>query len=176
MAAPLTYVSATQVNAIVPFGLASAVSTKVVVEVQGIASNPVNEAVGSSSPAIFAVSGGTGQGAVLNQDNRPNNASNPAAAGSVLQVFATGAGQTDPAGIDGQIAGASAVFPVMKVTATIGGIDAPVQYAGSSNGLVAGVTQVNVAIPASAQPGNGVPLVLTVAGNPSASAITVAIH
>ena len=132
--------------------------------------------VAPSSPATFAVSVGTGQGAVLNQDNSPNRASNPATVGSVLQVFATGFGQTAPSGVDGLIAGASASSPVLNVTATVGGIAAPVQYAGSSNGLVAGVTQVNVAIPAGVTPGNAVPLALTVGGNSSAPGITVAIR
>jgi uncharacterized protein (TIGR03437 family) len=93
----------------------------------------------------------------------------------VLQIFATGFGQTNPAGVDGQIAGADIASPVQKVTATVGGLDAAVQYVGSSNGLVAGVTQVNVAIPAKVQVGNAVPVVLNVGGIASASAITVAI-
>ena len=176
MPAPITYASNGQVNAIVPFELAGAVSTQLVVEVQGTASSPIAESVAASSPAIFAASGGTGQGAVLNQDNSSNSASNPAAIGSVLQIFATGFGQTTPSGVDGQLAGANPSIPVARVTATIGGTNAPVQYAGSSNGLVAGVMQVNVLVPAGVTPGNAVPLVLNVAGNPSAPGITVAIH
>jgi uncharacterized protein (TIGR03437 family) len=176
MPAPLTYASATQVNAIAPFALTGAATTQVIVEVQGIASNPATEAVGMSSPAIFAVSGGLGQGAILNQDNSPNGMANPAAIGSVLQIFATGMGATTPAGADGRIADVNASFPVLKITATVGGMDAPVQYAGSSNGLVAGVTQVNVAIPAGVQPGNAVPVVLYAGGTPSPSSITVAIR
>ena len=158
MAAPLTYVSATQVNAIVPFELAGAAVTQMVVEVQGVQSNPVSATVTSSAPAIFAASGGTGQGAVLNQDNSANSASNPAAIGSVLQIFATGFGQTNPPGVDGQLAGATPSIPIAAVTATVGGINAAVQYIGSSNGLVAGVTQINVVIPAGVTPGNAVPV------------------
>jgi len=146
------------------------------VEVQGAASNPVAESVAPTSPAIFAVTGGKGQGAVLNQDSSPNSVSNPAGPGSVLQVFATGFGQTGPAGVDGQVAGSVPSFPVGKVTATIGGIDAAVQYAGTAEGLLAGVTQVNVAIPAGVQTGDAIPLVLSVAGSPSPTGITVAIH
>jgi len=176
VAAPLTYVSATQVNAIVPFELTSTTGTRVVVEVQGAASNPVAESVAPTSPAIFAVTGGKGQGAVLNQDSSPNSASNPAAPGSVLQVFATGFGQTGPAGVDGEIAGADPSFPILKVTATVGGIDAAVQYAGTAEGLLAGVTQVNVAIPAGVQHGDAVPLMLSVGGSASPTGTTVAIR
>jgi uncharacterized protein (TIGR03437 family) len=176
MAAPLTYVSATQVNAIVPFELAGALSTQVVVEVQGIPSSPTTESVAPCSPAIFAVSGGSGQGAVLNQDNSANSSSNPATVGSVLQIFATGFGQTNPTGIDGQLAGTTASIPILSVTATVGGVNAPVQYVGSSNGLVAGVTQVNVIVPSSVQPGSAVPLVLNVGGTLSTTGLTVAIR
>jgi uncharacterized protein (TIGR03437 family) len=112
----------------------------------------------------------------LNQDNSANSVSNPAAVGSVLQIFATGFGQTNPGGVDGLIAGATPSIPVASVSATIGGLNAPVQYVGSSNGLVAGVTQVNVLIPSGVVPGNAVPVVLTVGGNASSAGITVAVH
>jgi uncharacterized protein (TIGR03437 family) len=176
MAAPLTYVSATQVNAIVPFELAGTANAQVILAVQNLQSSPLTASMVSTAPAIFAASGGTGQGAILNQDNSANSASNPAAVGSVLQIFATGFGQTNPSGVDGQIAGATPSIPLASVTATVGGINAPVEYVGSSNGLVAGVTQVNVHIPSGVTPGNAVPVVLTVSGNPSSAGITVAVH
>jgi uncharacterized protein (TIGR03437 family) len=167
--APLTYVSATQVNAIVPFELAGATSTKMVVQVQGTSSSATTEPVATSSPAVFP-------GAILNQDNSQNSALNPATVGSVLQIFATGFGQTAPAGIDALIAGATASKPVANVTATIGGLNAAVQYAGSSNGLVAGVIQVNVTVPKGVTSGIAVPLVLNVGGASSPTGTTVAIH
>jgi uncharacterized protein (TIGR03437 family) len=47
------------------------------------------------------------------------------------------------------------------VTVTIGGVDAPVLYAGSAAGLISGVMQVNVTIPATAPTGPQ-PVVVTV--------------
>lgn len=177
VAAPLTYVSDSQINAIVPFSLAGdIVSTKVQVEVQGVASSAVTEFLTPASPAIFTVYGGSGQAAALNQDNSANAVDNPATIGSVLQVFMTGAGETNPEGVDGQLAGGTPVIPLGKVTATIGGVDAPVQYAGSSSGLVAGVTQVNVVVPDGAPTGDAVPIVISVGANPSPSGVTVAIR
>lgn len=175
-AVPLTYVSATQVNAIAPFEMAGTATAQVVVAVQNVQSSPLTAQIVSAAPAIFAASGGTGQGAILNQDNSANSVSNPAAVGSVLQIFATGFGQTNPGGVDGLIAGATPSIPVASISATIGGLNAPVQYVGSSNGLVAGVTQVNVLIPSGVVPGNAVPVVLTVGGNASSAGITVAVH
>jgi uncharacterized protein (TIGR03437 family) len=177
VAAPLTYVSDGQINAIVPFGLAGdVVMTKVQVEVQGVASSPVTEFLTSASPALFTAYGGSGQAAALNQDNSANAIDNPAPIGSVLQLFITGAGQTNPPGVDGQLAGSAPWIPQGQVTATIGGVDALVQYAGSSSGLVAGVTQVNVVVPDGTPTGDAVPIIVTVGGNPSPSGVTVAIR
>jgi uncharacterized protein (TIGR03437 family) len=173
---PVTYASDNQVNAIVPFSLTNAISTQVQVEVQGVASSPVTEFLTSSSPAPFTAFGGTGQAAALNQNNSANGPGNPAAVGSVLQIFITGAGQTKPPGVDGQLAGATPWFALGTVTATIGGVDAPVQYAGSSSGLVAGVTQINVQVPEGAPSGDAVPLMIKVGGNPSPSGVTVSIQ
>jgi uncharacterized protein (TIGR03437 family) len=169
MAAPLTYVSATQVNAIVPFSLGGASTTQLVVEVQGVASSPTTMQIVAASPAIFP-------GAVLNQDNGANSATKPATIGSVLQIFTTGFGQTSPAGVDGQICGANPSKPAPPVTATIGGVAATVQYVGTSSGLVAGVTQVNVQVPAGVRAGNAVPVVLTGAGVSSLGNYMVAIR
>ena len=72
----------TQINVLVPSDL-TATNTNVVVTVDGNASAPQNVAVAQFAPAIF-------QGAVLNQDWTVNGASNPAAAGSVIQIYATG--------------------------------------------------------------------------------------
>jgi len=48
----------------------------------------------------------------------------------------------------------------LKATATIGGLPAVVQYYGSAPGLISGVMQVNVQIPATASSG-AVPIVIT---------------
>ncbi|HEY3840977.1 MAG TPA: BACON domain-containing carbohydrate-binding protein [Bryobacteraceae bacterium] len=175
-AAPLTYVSDGQVNAIVPFALGGSVSTQVQVQVNGTPSGAVTLFLTSSSPAIFTTGGGSGQAAALNQDNSPNSSSNPASVGSVLQVYMTGAGQTNPAATDGTLAGTTPWIPLGAVTATVGGVPAVVQYAGSAYGLVAGVTQVNVVVPAGAPTGSAVPLVLQVGPNPSPAGVTVAIQ
>ena len=40
---------------------------------------------------------------MLNEDFTVNSPANPAARGSILQIFATGEGQTDPPGVDGKL-------------------------------------------------------------------------
>ena len=76
----------------------------------------------------------------------------------------TGEGQTNPGGVDGLVipAVASALkHPILPVSVTIGGIDAPVLYSGSAPGLISGVMQVNVTIPLAAPVGTQ-PVVVTV--------------
>src|SRR5207245_2510291 len=67
--APLTYVSANQVNAVVPYAVASHNGTQIMVESQGQTSAPVSVSVAESNPGVFTIdSSGQGQAAALNQD------------------------------------------------------------------------------------------------------------
>jgi hypothetical protein len=105
--APLLYGAPSQINAIVPFGLSTTTTTQVEVFSQGQAIARLPLSVVTAVPAIFTLdSSGVGPGAILNQDSSVNSPSNPAEKGSVVSVFATGAGQTDPPSVDGQVAGA----------------------------------------------------------------------
>lgn len=178
VAAPMIYASDTQVSAIVPYALANASTTQLTIEVQGVRSAAAALDVKRASPAIFTVpSRGTGQGAVLNQDSTVNSVDNPAAPGSVVQIFATGEGQTVPAGMDGRLAGFPAPVPVASpVTAQIGGVPAQVVYAGGAPGLVAGVFQINVTVPATVRPSNTVPVILTVGESQSVAGVAIVIR
>jgi len=81
----------------------------------------------------------------------------------VLQIFITGAGQTKPPGVDGQLAGATPWFPLGTVTATIGGVDAKVDFAGLAPQFT-GVYQVNVFIPAGIPANAAAPMLLSING------------
>ena len=104
-----------------------------------------------------------------------NSPSNPADQGSVVSVFATGAGQTSPSGLDGQLTGAILPSPLLPVSARMGGVDAQVLYAGAAPDLIAGVIQVNCVIPADAPSGPTVPIVLTIGPSSSQNGVTLAI-
>jgi uncharacterized protein (TIGR03437 family) len=102
------------------------------------------------NPALFTLNGaGNGPAAALNQDGTPNGPNNPAAPGSIIQLFGTGFGPTSPPQTAGSVTSTTAPFPtlVTSPTVTIGGQPAPIVYAGAAPGLVAGVVQVNVSIP-----------------------------
>jgi uncharacterized protein (TIGR03437 family) len=177
LAAPMIYTLAGQVSAVVPYEVSGKSTTQVQVVYQGQGSNLVSMPVTAVMPGIFTMnSSGSGPGAIVNQDGTVNSASNPATAGSYVFVYATGEGQTNPAGADGKPNGAPAPVPVAQpVTATIGGINAYVQYAGGVPGLVAGVLQVNVLVPQGVASGGSIPVVLTVGGQSAQGGVTVAI-
>ena len=50
--------------------------------------------------------------------------------GEFITLFATGVGQTTPAGVDGKLTGANETHLVLPVHVTVGGIPALVQYSG----------------------------------------------
>jgi uncharacterized protein (TIGR03437 family) len=171
--APLLYVGPAQVNLVVPYELAGQTHAQMTVEYQGQPVLSLGLAIVPSAPAILAADGsGIGPGAILNQDFTINSAINPADRGTVIQIFATGAGSWDTAGIDGSFAAAPLAHPVLPVSARIGGLPAEVAYAGAAPGLVSGVLQVNARIPAGAAPGKAV-VFLTAGDAASQPGITV---
>jgi uncharacterized protein (TIGR03437 family) len=176
--APLLYATANQVAAVVPYGVDGKTGTQVQVRNGSLSSDPVALPVWPAAPSIFSVNlSGTGPAAVLNQDGiTVNSAANPASKGSVISIFATGEGQTAPAGIDGLIAtGSSLPAPVKPVAVWIDGKKAEITYAGAAPGQVAGLMQVNARIPADVSSGT-VSLQLQVGETASQAGITVAVQ
>jgi len=171
--APLLYVSATQINTIVPYGVAGRASTRLTVVYKNTPSLAVTLNVATAAPGIFVLNP-AGEAAILNENGSLNGLVNPAPRDSIIILYATGEGTTSPFGTDGKIIAADAsqlLKPVAPVAVTIGGVPAEVQYAGSVPGAVAGALQVNVVVPDNAPTGYAVPVVLTVAGIDSPAAI-----
>jgi uncharacterized protein (TIGR03437 family) len=163
--APVLYASATQTSVMVPYGVNGRTSTNIVVEYSGVQSVPVSQAVVATVPGVYTLNqAGSGPGAILNHDLTVNGLANPEKRGSFIAIYMTGEGQTNPGGADGVVIPpvlSALKRPVLPVTVTIGGIDAPVLYAGSAASLISGVMQVNVTIPATAPTGTQ-PVVVTV--------------
>ena len=104
------------------------------VEYRGVRSNAVTLAVAATAPGLFtANSSGKGQGAILNQDGTVNTAANPAAAGSIVQIFLTGLPPN----------GAPVTVKIHDYTVT------PV-YAAAAPGFI-GLQQVNAEVPPTLQ-------------------------
>jgi uncharacterized protein (TIGR03437 family) len=175
--APLIYSLAGQVSAMAPYAINGKSSTQVQVVFQGQASNTVSVPVVSAMPGIFTLdSSGSGPGAIVNQDGTVNSANNPAPAGSIVFIYATGEGQSNPGGIDGKPGDYPAPTPVAQpVTATLGDLNAPVLYAGGVPGMIAGFLQVNIQVPSDVSAGNTVPVVLTIGGKTTQANVTLAV-
>ncbi len=148
LAAPILYASATQTSVVVPAGIAGRSNTNIVVLRNGASSGFAVATVGQTLPGLFtADSSGRGPVAAVNEDGSPNSAERPAAPGSVVVLYATGAGLMDRAVTDGALAGADLAHPQAPLSVRIGGLPATVLYAGSAPGLVNGAIQVNVRVP-----------------------------
>lgn len=177
--APLLFASLNQINALVPYQVASQTQAAVVITTSGTALQPFLVNVAPAAPAIFTLNqSGSGPGAILNQNGTLNESANPAAPGSVLVIYATGEGATTPASTTGAVtppAGTSLPIPAGQVTITIGGLPADILYAGEAPGLIAGVLQVNAVVPSGTPSGNQ-PVVLTLGALSSPSTVTVAIQ
>ena len=175
VASAMIFASAGQIDAVVPFGV-TAGGVQAQVQYQDLVSAPFPVTVVPAVSGIFSAdASGAGQAIVLNQDGTLNSPVSPAAPGSVITLWATGAGQLSPAGIDGAVDTGNLPRPVLLVLAQIGGRSADVLYAGGAPGIVEGVIQVNLRIPLASQTGAAVPLVLRVGNSASQLNITLAI-
>jgi len=121
--AKLLYTSSTQINLQVPSELAFMQAAQMIVTVDGL--------VAAQTVPLAIVAPGIFSGGVLNQDGTPNSTSNPAALGSVLQIFATGLASARSGAISARL-GNRAISPL--------------NYAGPAP-TVPGVQQVNLTIP-----------------------------
>jgi len=174
--AALLLVAPSTLTVFVPYEIAGRSATQLTVVHQGAVSKPVPLPVALSSPGIFARGpSGTGQAIALNHDLTVNSSANPAAPGSIIVLYMTGEGQTNPPGIDGLIAKSTLPTPVLPVSVIIDGKQAAVLYAGGVPTLAAGVIQVNATIPADVATGN-IPITVTVGPNTSRDGVTIAIR
>jgi uncharacterized protein (TIGR03437 family) len=119
--ATLLYTGDTQINLQVPLSPPTKTAASLVVTVDGISSTPIMVTLAPAWPAVFAHG-------ILNQDGSENTQAATAAAGDILQIFATGI----PKGA--------------FVSAQIDAQDLVPIYAGDAP-TVPGVQQVNVAVP-----------------------------
>jgi uncharacterized protein (TIGR03437 family) len=182
---PIIYTSANQLAAVVPYEVPPGTNVPIQVFYQGQQSLIGNVNTWLYQPGIFAANAsGSGQAAAFNQNGSTNSTSSPAPLGSVVSIYETGEGQTNPSGVDGSSAPdkvASIPTPIATVTATIGGQPAVVTYAGGAPGFIAGIMQVNIQVPTSlsSQVAKGsvvsLPVVVQVGTYTSQSTVTVAV-
>lgn len=173
--APLLYCSPQLIHFQVPGKLAPGL-VRVSLVGEGGARISFNAIVGDSNPAIFIADPAQNAGAVIvatgPRAGQLVTADAPARPGDFLSVYATGLGAVDPPPpADGSPA-AGLHVAAQPVTASLGGREAPVLFAGLAPGF-AGVYQVNLQVPAGISAGS---LSLTLAvGNRLSNAVTLAV-
>lgn len=196
-----TFVSATQINVIVPWEAASFSSVSMVILFNGGQSAPLNLNVVPVSPAIYTQNAqGTGQAAAVNLSptaaspyNGPSGSTYPgtslplapAPQGSYVAFFLAGCGQTNPPSVTGAINSSTTLAPLQNwvhgsaaVKATIGGVPSPdVQFAGAAPTLISGVCQVNLQVPTvGGISGTNVAVKITINGVDTLGAATISVQ
>ena len=172
-AAALYYVSPTQLNIQIPYGL-SAGSVQLKVENNG-ESSFYSFNLGTNAPAIFTTnSQGTGQGSILNTSYQLVDASHPATPGNTyLQIYCIGLGTVSNQPGDGAAAPSNPLAMTSTTPlVTIGGVPATVSFAGLAPGFV-GEYQVNALVPGTVTAGSAVPVVISMGGVTSNTATIV---
>ncbi|HEY7389053.1 MAG TPA: IPT/TIG domain-containing protein, partial [Bryobacteraceae bacterium] len=173
----ITAIALNQINVFVPSGVAGNQTTSLSVFVGGTGSASLTVPVWSAAFGLFTANEtGSGQGAILNQDQSVNSSSNPAPSGSVISLFGTGAGLLSPPLPDGSFTTA-APFPKIdsSVLVNIGGQPAEVLYAGAAPFLPNGIVQINARIPPGTKSGDS-PISVIVNGIAASQFVTCAIQ
>ena len=153
VAAPIYYVSPTQISIVVPYVTPSDSVAQIYVVNNGTNSNLVSVFTGVTSTGVFTEPvGGIGNAAALHPDNSTITESSPAQIGETVAVYLTGMGLVTP-----QVANGAAA-PINQLTYTTATplvylldaaghyLQAPVTFSGLAPGF-AGLYQINFTIP-----------------------------
>jgi uncharacterized protein (TIGR03437 family) len=146
-AAPLFFVSSTQINFQIPYEVPASGQVNIVVERNGVVSTPEPAQVALNAPAMFT-NPSNGEPIV---ERYPNfdliTANNPARSGDVLILFLTGIGDLTSRPASGSAAPSSPLATaVSNPTVTVGSRNATVFFAGLAPGFV-GLGQINIQLP-----------------------------
>jgi uncharacterized protein (TIGR03437 family) len=144
--APILLAEAKRIVAVMPYAIEGRESVSVVVTeaAGGTASAAVRLPVTGTVPGLYTVDGG-GRGLAVASWNEDS---------TLMTLIGTGEGQTDPAGVDGQVATADLLpVPIQTVAAWIDGQEVEVVRAGAMEGQIAGKFGVTLRWPEGLGPG-----------------------
>jgi len=168
--ASLLYVSPDQLTAIVPETVDGRPSTTIEVVMGSERSKPLTLLVARSAPGIFTIAGRApqSQAIALNEDGTLNSDSNPAAKGSLVTLFLTGAGRMITTG--------DARRPGLPVAVMVGGVRAPVVEASEFTDLAMNVVRVRIRVPDELHTSGSVPVTASVGAATSQTGVTIAVQ
>ncbi len=157
--APIYFVSASQINCLVPYGITGSTAT-IVVQNGAASSNAVTVPVAATSPGIYSIDqSGTGSGAIEHSNGSVVNAANPASPGETVVVFLTGLGAVTPALPDGTAGTGNPQNRAVIPTVYVADQQANVMFSGLTPGFP-GLYQINVTIPPSISSTGNYPLAI----------------
>jgi len=188
VAAPLDFVSAGQINALVPFEVlppGTSGTVNVTVRNNGVTSAPEPVVINQVSPGVFNVNGHAI--AIIATDPKdprygtlaapagsiPGLTTSPAHVNDVLIVYATGLGAVNPPVQSGHDSLDQLRQTVLTPTPLIGNIQGPLYFSGLTPQFP-GVYQVNIGVPQVA-PGSAVPLQFQIGGVTSPATANIAV-
>jgi uncharacterized protein (TIGR03437 family) len=171
--APLFYVSPTQINALVPSGLAAG-TVDVTITVDGVRSTAQPVTIGPSGPGVFVFGDGLSAAATHLDGSLIGGftGATPARVGETIVVYGTGFGATTPTPGPGEpFTGQAPILQSAEVK--IGSATVTPQYIGGTPGTV-GLYQVNLPVPA--LPAGNYDVTVTIAGASSKAGVRLAIQ
>jgi uncharacterized protein (TIGR03437 family) len=171
VAAPISAVSPTQISAVIPNGLKTAMQYQVVVSANDALAAPDSIQLTSTAPGVAASSGGIATAA--HPDGSAVTQTSPAAPGEAITLTAAGLGLTDTPVSDGTAAPSAPLANALSGPAvTVDGAPAVVAFAGLKPGSV-GIYQIVFTVPADAKNGD-LTVVVSQEGQPgNATVLTV---
>lgn len=153
IAAPIAYVSPTQISVIVPYLTVPGGVVQVYVDNNGSTSNLVSQYTGLTSAGVFTnPAGGLGYAAALHANNSVISAQSPAQTGETVELYLTGLGAVKPPVSDGAPApgnppsSTTSTPQVFLLDAAGNYRQAAVTFSGLAPGY-AGLYQINLTIP-----------------------------
>jgi uncharacterized protein (TIGR03437 family) len=151
--APLYYVSATQIDAQIPFELTPNTQYQILVDANGALSTPIPIQIVSAAPAIANIGG---QVIAQHSDYSLVTAASPAQRGEYVVLYLSGLGATTNPVADGAVTPSNPNTlsnPLITPTLMMNGVAIPTAFVGLTPQAV-GLYQINFQIPASAAAGN----------------------
>jgi uncharacterized protein (TIGR03437 family) len=162
---PILFVSPGQINAQMPFEMIGDVT--MILRTPGGVSDNFNLSIIPGAPAVFRANIpqlGPTPVVVRNSNGKLVTGADPVHRGDALIIWATGLGQTTPAGQTGLPSPSKPLAQALNVPQiTLGNMDLPLIYAGLAPHYV-GVYQINVQVPRNVPSGLSVPLVINQGG------------
>lgn len=174
-----------QLNIQIPWELKGQSQATLTTTIGGITYKAITINLAPYAPGIYTMNGGVnGQGAIVSattgQIVAPAGSiaglqTTPATKGDFLTIYCTGLGTVTIQPPSGDTAPLSQLsYTQAKVTSIIGGVSAPVTFAGLTPGDV-GLYQVNVQLPDGVPIGAAIPLAISV-GGVSSNQVTIAVQ